>query len=73
MAETIMQLIGSYGFPIIMCLLMYKTMNDNNERHEQQISDLNDKHKEEMTELTTAVNNNTNVMNLILQKLGGES
>lgn len=73
MTETIMQLIGSYGFPIIMCLLMYKTMNDNNERHEQQISDLNDKHKEEMTELTTAVNNNTNVMNLILQKLGGES
>ena len=73
MVDTIMQLIGSYGFPIIMCLLMYKTMNDNNERHEHQISNLNDKHKEEMTELTTAVNNNTNVMNLILQKLGGEN
>lgn len=71
--DAAMQLIGSYGFPIIMCLLMYKTMNDSNTRHEQQIADLNAKHKEEMTTLTEAINNNTNVMNLLLQKLGGEN
>lgn len=67
--DTILQLIGSYGFPICMCLLMYKSMSDSTERHEKAMQDLNDRHKEETTELTEAINNNTNVMNLLIEKL----
>lgn len=52
-----------------MCLLMYKSMNENTERHEKAMKDLNTKHKEETSELTEAINNNTNVMNLLIEKL----
>lgn len=68
--DTVFQLIGSYGFPIIMCLLMYKSMSDSTTRHEAQIQSLNDKHKEEMDTLTEAITNNTNAINLLAQKMG---
>lgn len=42
------QLIGSYGFPIVMCFLMFKQMNKQNEQHQ-----------EEMEKITAALNNNT--------------
>lgn len=67
--DVLLQMIGSYGFPICMCLLMYKSMNENTERHEKAMKDLNNKHKEETSELTEAINNNTNVMNLLIEKL----
>lgn len=68
--DTILQLVGSYGFPIIMCLLMYKSMSDSTTRHETQIQSLNDKHKEEMDTLTEAITNNTQAINLLAQKMG---
>lgn len=52
-----------------MCLLMYKSMNENTERHEKAMKDLNNNHKEETSELTEAINNNTNVINLLIEKL----
>lgn len=54
MDSNIINLIGSVGFPIIMCLLMYKQLNDSNVLH-----------KEEMSKMTEALNNNT----LVLQQL----
>lgn len=54
MDSNIINLIGSVGFPIIMCLLMYKQLNDSNLLH-----------KEEMNKMTEALNNNT----LVLQQL----
>lgn len=53
-ANTWLQLIGSYGFPIVMCLLMYKYMLDSNEQH-----------REETKQITEALNNNT----ITIQKL----
>lgn len=46
--------IGSLGFPIIMCLLLYDRMGKQDAQH-----------KEEMMKLTETLNNNT----LALQKL----
>lgn len=42
------QLVGSVGFPIVMCLLMYDRMNKTDERH-----------SEDNKKMTEAINNNT--------------
>ncbi len=51
---TLSQAIGSIGFPIIMCVLLYERLNKQSVEH-----------KEEMMKITESLNNNT----LALQKL----
>lgn len=50
-ANAITSLIGSVGFPIVMCLLMVKLMKDSEDNHKQEIDSLKD-----------ALNNNTQVL-----------
>lgn len=49
---TVTELIGSIGFPIAMCLLLYYRMEKQDEQH-----------KEEMDKITSALNNNTQALN----------
>ena len=58
--SAIVQAISTVGFPIVMCLLfMYY------------IKYINDQHKDEIDKLSQSVNNNTLVMQKLLDKLGG--
>lgn len=58
--SEIIQAISTVGFPIVMCLLfMYY------------IKYINDQHKDEINKLSQSVNNNTLVMQKLLDKLGG--
>ena len=56
--QTITTLIGSLGFPIVCCIVMFLQLNKTSEMH-----------KEEIDKLSEAVNNNTNVMNQLISKL----
>ena len=58
--ENIVQIVAQLGFPIAMCLLMfwYVTKKD-------------DALREEMNKMSEAVNNNTLVMQKLIDKLGG--
>lgn len=56
--ELFMQYVSSVGFPIIMCIIIFKQMQDNNKSH-----------SEEMKEFTTAITNNTIVMNSLVDKI----
>lgn len=56
--QTITTLIGSLGFPIVCCIVMFLQLNKTSEMH-----------KEEIDKLSEAVNNNTNVMNQLIAKL----
>lgn len=59
-ASAIIQAISTVGFPIVMCLLfMYY------------IKYINDQHKDEIDKLSQSLNNNTLVMQKLLDKLGG--
>lgn len=63
MAEIIQiigQAISTWGFPIVMCGVMFWYMNK--ERQD---------HKEEVSQLTTAVNNNTAVIEKLLGRMDG--
>lgn len=53
-ANTIVQLIGSLGFPIVCCIALFWRMIKSDENH-----------KTEINKLTDALNNNT----LVLQQL----
>lgn len=57
-ANTITTLVGSLGFPCVMCFMMYKQMI------KQQ-----DQHTEEMLTLKEAINNNTNAITNLAAKL----
>ena len=64
-ANTIITLVGSLGFPIVACIgiaIFFKQMNDN---YRADIKDINSNHRAEMDKITEAINNNT----LVIQKL----
>lgn len=56
--QTIVQIISNNGFPIIMCLLLYRQMLSSEEAHKQEIEELKD-----------SINANTNAMNALLQTI----
>lgn len=51
-------LISNVGFPIFACIMMFKSMDKEREDH-----------KEESEKWVTALNNNTNVMQKLVEKL----
>ena len=59
--NEIVQMISSVGFPIVMCVIMFKYTYD-----------LNTQHKEETEKFTDALNNNTLALNKLCDKLGKE-
>ena len=57
-ANTIIQLVGSLGFPIVMCgALFWRTVKSD------------EQHKEEMDKLSEAINNNTVALTKLSDKL----
>lgn len=56
--SDILTLIGSYCFPIVMCIAFFWKLNKDQESH-----------KEELDKLSAALNNNTLVLQQILDKL----
>ena len=59
---TIVQAIGSLGFPICMCIAMFYYMTKQSEMH-----------KEEVAKMTDALNNNTIALNRLEMKMGVDS
>ena len=56
--QDIASLIGSYAFPIVMCILMWSTITKKDEQH-----------KEEIETMRTAIDANTNVLKELIIKL----
>lgn len=60
-ASMIIQLISNLGFPIVCCGALFWKMNRQDENH-----------KEEIGTLTSALNNNTIVLEKVCEKLGSD-
>lgn len=56
--EWIVEFLGNYAFPIVMCLLLYKQNNEQDKRH-----------AEETTELSKVISNNTAVIQQLASKI----
>lgn len=57
--NTVSQLIGTVGFPVVMCILMFYSMSKQDELH-----------KEEIDKLRESLNNNTAAVNALVERLG---
>lgn len=65
--------IGSLGFPIVACIGMAIFFNKVNENYRSDIKEMNTSHKQEIDKLTEAVNNNTLVIQKLLDKMEGDN
>lgn len=57
--STVTQFVSTLGFPIAVCLICFWYINKREEQH-----------KDEVTELSKAINNNTLVMQKLVDRLG---
>lgn len=63
--------IGSLGFPIIACIGMAVFFNKVNDNYRNDIKEMNASHRQEMDKITEAVNNNTMVIQKLLDRMEG--
>lgn len=64
-AGTVLNLVGSYAFPIVACIFMGWFIKYTTDKHREEIASLNSQHKLEMESVTSAINN----LNVVTQKL----
>lgn len=72
-ANGIITLIQSVGFPIVMCGLMAWYVKHITDKNREEIAQEREAHKQEMSQVITAINNNTIVIEKLIAKLDAES
>lgn len=70
--DFVLNLISSGFFPIAACIAMALFFNKVNDNYRADIKELQTGHKEEMSKITEAVNNNTLVIQRLVDKLDKE-
>ena len=72
-SQTIIQMISSVGFPIVMCLLMMYYIKYREDKNTETTKELNKAHTEEMMmfkdEMKKSLDNNTEALNRLAEKL----
>lgn len=72
-ANGIIAIIQSVGFPIVMCGLMGWYVKYITDKNREEITEEREAHKQEMSQVITAINNNTIVIEKLIAKLDAES
>lgn len=70
MDNSVVQIISTLGFPIAMCIgacIFIKYQFDSNNKN---MEELRKEHKEEVKSMTDAVNNNTLVLQKLIDRIG---
>lgn len=71
-STDVISLVQTLGFPIFICLILMWYIKYTNDNHTKQLKEERDSHEEEMKKMTEALNNNTLVIQKLVDKLGGE-
>ena len=69
--SSIVQIIGSLGFPIAACIYLFYSMQKERERNDTQRESDRQEHKLEMEKMTEALHNNTLVIQKLVDTLNG--
>lgn len=69
---TLAQLIGTLGFPIVACCGMAYFFAKVNDNYRTDIKELQSNHKEEIAKMTEAINNNTLVIQKLVDKMDAD-
>lgn len=67
--NEILQAITTVGFPVVMCGAMAWYVKYITDKNREQMAMLNSQHREELFEITEAINNNTLVMQKLIDKV----
>ena len=67
-ANTITTLIGSVGFPIVACIAMGWYVKYQTDQNNKEVENMRKVHKEDV-QMTEAINNNTIVMQKLVDKI----
>ena len=67
--NVITSLIGSIGFPIVMCLILIYYIKYLTEKNTEALSSVIEKHKEESADFKVAIDNNTKAIEMLSQKI----
>lgn len=70
--NEILSAIASVGFPIVACGAMAYFFAKVNANYRTDIKEIQAQHKEEVAAMTTAINNNTLVIQRLVDKIGGD-
>lgn len=69
--ENVMQLVSNYIFPVVACIALAWYFARSNEQYRLDIKELTAEHKEETKQLADAIENNTKVIQRLLDKMEG--
>ena len=67
--NAIVTLVGSLGFPIVACIFVAIYCSKTQDSYRADIKEMNNTHKAEMDKMTEAINNNTMVIQKLIDKL----
>lgn len=67
--DTIVQIVSSVGFPIVCCWFCFWYVKYITDKNREDIANLNEQHKEESNKMIEAINNNTLVMERLVEKI----
>ena len=67
---TIIQAVSAVGFPIVFCILVYKTMIDSIKLFNDKLTELMKQHAEESQAMQKSLDDNTAVIQRLLDRLG---
>lgn len=70
MVELI-QLVSNFGFPVVAFFAAFYMLKDNNDKQRADIMTINDRHADEIKELTSVINNNTQALIALCEKIEG--
>ena len=65
----ILSAIGSFGFPIVMCIVVCFYVKYIIDKNSEQLNEITREHKAEVTEMTKAIENNTLALTKLLERL----
>lgn len=68
----IISAISAVGFPIVFCIIVYKTMVDSINMFNDKLSDIMVKHSSETKAMMKSLDDNTAVIQRLIDKMGGD-
>ena len=69
---AILQAISAVGFPIVFCIIVYKTMVDAIKLFNEKLTDILKQHADESKAMQQSLDDNTAVIQRLLDKMGGD-
>ena len=67
---TIIQAVSAVGFPIVFCIIVYKTMVDSIKLFNDKLTELMQQHAQESQAMQKSLDDNTAVIQRLLDKIG---